>query len=243
MSYYGTQPILISEKWLSGVYNNMIMKPVEKSKIYTYCVSFYTDSIKPNLLAIIFLICISVFLYFRYKKNNGETFSSDVEGHFNDDLDMLDKQIHDQMKDLPENNVPIMNPSMPIAKQTLEPNYLPQNMYFNMGGEKLQKMTQPREHDDKYMNYLQGYYGHSDRDVQRGTYNQYDGAKDTSFQNHLGFSNAFNSTTGQFVDGNIAANNNALNGFSYIEDTTQKELIDAMNKGILYEPTITPPYA
>jgi hypothetical protein len=86
-------------------------------------------------------------------------------------------------------------------------------------------------------------YNYPSNSFHSGTYDTYGNAQDTNFINPLGFSNNFNTNSGNFVNSMTQANRQNVTDYQTFMDNNQGNLIDALKFGPKYENQMEPPYA
>nr|QBK88605.1 MAG: hypothetical protein LCMiAC01_02820 [Mimivirus LCMiAC01] len=206
--YSGSKPNLISKKLKNKVYKIIQNKPENKNtiseKIFSYISDIYNSYIKEHKILFFAIVIVAMFLIYRYCNRSGssrETYIS--EPGYNSDLKSLSKLIKKQTDHLRYNTQPSFNRLTSVGDQIVDVNYPPDPIPMNIAG-RLLPMKNPLQHPHKFpiMNtakHTDTAYRYPSRSHYNGTYNTYQNAQDTDIQNPLGFSNNFNTTTGEFI--------------------------------------------
>lgn len=211
MSWWNNKsPNLIGNINTNEQLNNIIKEQSSgctiSDKISSLLNIIYYDYIKDNYLSVLFIVLIIVFLIYRYnqkQQNTEETFS----------------------------------PLYPISKQ-YEPqtNYYPEKLPLNIHGDGPPVMINnaPQTHKPTKTDFDYDYnnvYKYPSRSTYTGTYDTYKNAQDTDIQNPLGFSNNFNTTTGNYVTNSTMRNTNNIATYQAIIDEKNKNLVNSMRVG------------
>lgn len=238
---------LIGRNTKMMLYNNIRKRPVIRPRLGMdrLLSSIYKDFIIPNRVFVVLVLCIGLYLLYRYlnKEEYQEEFSEEDE-------EKLLKMMEDQTAHLEQNEQQTMNPIYPLAKQQSNVAYPPGNFPINTGTEisMLNRNDFPQAPQEISLgdpNYdYSAVYSNPSRSSYTGTTNLYRNAVDTSIQNPLGFSNQFNTTTGDFVSGMADTNNNNVMAFDSILKNSEQNMVNG-SQGSPYqdEPYVVPPYA
>jgi len=250
--YSGKQPNLIGPVMKSTICR-VIKKPninnTVSDKIATYMSDLYKDYIVDNKVIIFIILIFVSFLIYRYyntkakveKEKKAESFSSE-EGN-------LLKNIHEyQTKHLKYDNPPSMNPLDSPADNEDIVNYPPDPLPINIPGEGMvfaRDIYPPPRHETPFnhVNYNHdNVYENQSRSYNAGTYNTYQNAQDTNIVNPYGWSNNFNTNTGNFVSPMTNMNNQVLIDYQSILDNQQGNLTNALKFGPKFINTNAPEY-
>lgn len=166
---------------------------------------------------------------------------------------ILSNNIHDQTSHLKYNSQPSFNNLQSVNSQFDSVEYIPNSTPINIPGlgfvpdKSLYPYSKPYENlNNPNYNYADVYKNPS-RSYYNGTYDTYDNAQDTNIMNPLGFSNDFNSTTGNFIGGMTAANKQNIIDYKQLLDNTNSDLLNSVGPNSInlsdFETTMVPPYA
>ncbi len=235
---------LIAPKIQKTVSNMMQAKPeavTVSDKITNLVVSFYKNFIQSNKLLTFTIIAIIIFLLYRWYNRSGPR-----EAFTNDEYTILKNVLTTQSADLRYDAQPSFNPLYSIKDQQQDKVYYPpEPLPINLPDQgfvytrdlydepdQTTLLNSPENYDYNAHKNSASYYV--------GTYNTYQDAKDTNIINPLGFSNNFNTTTGNFVTGMTEKNRDVLN--NYRDIVNNKVGPEYLNEA---EPDydIKPPYA
>lgn len=256
MDYFSrAKPNLIDPK-LKKTINKIIKKNPSDYTISNWIAdmikSFYRSYIKNNKLIVTVIIIIIVFLTHRYykAKKRKEQFQSE----FGED-DFLMNDINNQTKHLRYDTQPSFNRLYSVKGQHQKVTYPADPLPIRLPNEGIQYRRDIYNEDVKEFPHLNtpnydynNVYKSNSRSYYNGTYNTYKNAKDTEFVNPLGFSNAFNTTTGKFVGGMTDKNEKVVTDYREIIDNMEDNLIDSLKIGPKYldvdnlDMEIEPPY-
>jgi large-conductance mechanosensitive channel len=199
--------------------------------------SFYNNYISPYKVTFFILSVIIIFLLYRWytrkpKKTAKEKFTSE-------EYKILKNILTTQSAELRYDDQPHFNPLYSVADQEQKqkvyypPDPLPVNIpnqgfvytrdLYNEPDQTL-LLNSPKDYDYNTANRSRLYYN--------GTYNTYENAQDTNIINPLGFSNQFNTTTGNFVGGMTERNTDVLRQYQNIVNNKTED-----------DCTVLPPYA
>lgn len=228
-------PVFAGSKVQEMVNNLMNTKATNMTisdKISALFVAFYYSYIYEHRYFVIFLIVAILFLIYRYyEKQNSEKFSSS-------DINKLSNLIQDQVDNLKYDEQPTLNPTKPVILQEEPVDYPPQKLPINIPGQGIQLRSElyPYPKSDVPLNYPKDYdynnvYTDKSRSYYTGTYNPYENTLDTTIENPYGFSNAFNTTTNNYVGGMTAMNNDALRNYQTFIDNVDGNLINSLKWG------------
>lgn len=262
--YYDKHPNLIGPVMKTTVCK-IIKKPQINStisdKISTYFTDLYNDYISSNK-ALVFLLLIFVgFLIYRYY-NKKESFKPEKKkedfvdpiSHKDDNSNLLKELEYYQTKHLEFDNPPSMNPLFPPQSQNQNdiihypPDPLPIRLDPN-GDLEFRRSIGPNPPPFTQLNYPHGYdfnnvYTHEDRSFYNGTYDTYMDAQNTPIKNPFGWSNDFNTNTGDFVSPMTQRNMQKLMEYQGQHDTEQQNLRNGLQFGRQYAlGTVDPPFA
>lgn len=260
MDYYtGKQPNLVGPIMKLTVNKVTKLQPSNNTisdKITTYINDFYNNYIAENKMIVVVLLLVTIYLIYRYyavkekKPIITEKFDS------NDDEKNLMKDIMEyQTRHLRYDNPPSMNPTQPLEDQEDDVFYPPDPLPVRLPKEGIVYTRDIYESPPKYpqMNHTNydhdNVYKENSRSYYDGTYNTYQNAKDTNIVNPYGWSNNFNTNTGQFVTGMTNTNTQVMNEYQTGIDNKNGNLINSLNYGTEFinanKPgyDIDPPYA
>ena len=256
--YSGKKPNLIGPIMKSTVIK-IVKKPnvnnTVSDKVTTYVSNIYDQYIAENKMIVLILILLTIFLVYRYYDTKNKKENQEKETFSNQDYNLI-KDIKDyQTRHLRYDTQPVMNPTKSESVQRENVNYPPdplpvnipntgfvytRNLYENPPAYEPINFTN-YNHDNVYENPSRSYYN--------GTYNTYQDAQDTNIVNPYGWSNNFNTNTGNFVGGMTEANRQNLYNYQAVTDNENKNLVDALKYGPKYvnpsslENDMEPPYA
>jgi len=235
-----------------------VFKIIQKKYISKYTISekishlmsyMYKHFVQENKGLVIFVVVIVLFLVYRYynkspkteKYTNNNTVLADLTNAMTKHLVYNKQPSFDRLKSVDE-------------QQTEHINYPPTPLPINLSGDKvvlakdLYKVdkfptlnTPKYDYDNVYTDPSRSYY--------TGTYNTYQNAQDTDIKNPLGFSNAFNTTTGNFITQMTDANKQNISDFQGVIDNRDNNLKAGLMNGAQYikynDPclNIKPPYS
>lgn len=228
--------------------------------------NFYSEYIYEYIFIILIIILIVVCLCYRYydKKNkeknkdtNKEFFSphnlkkkNKINSDLIEEIKNFDFDDIDDRAVSPPGGYIYMNPTDSIANQNNELNvmYPPDTLPVNIGNEKIftrnlyenpiadEPLNAPDyDYDNVYKNRSRSYYS--------GAYDTYKNAKDTTIENPYGWSNNFNTTTGNFVKQMTDQNLQSVIDYHTIADNTELNLVKgASGNGERYALEFEKPY-
>lgn len=249
-SFTGRKPNLIGQNMQKTV-AEMINKPkinnTVSDKVMGSLSYVYDNYVKNYWIVIIIIICVTVYLIYRYN-NKGQKTEVFVSRNNDIDKDLIDEYKKHQEDMLLNENIHA-NPLYNESDQYLPPtNYPPEKLpirindeiVYTTGLEHAKKETPlnyPKnyDYDGVYKNKL-SYY--------TGTFNTYDGAQDTDIENPYGWSNKFNTTSGKFVKSMTDVNRQVNNDYQTISDNINGKLVNNLQSGISQYDSfhIEPPY-
>lgn len=212
-------------------------------KVSALLVAFYNNYIYENRYIVLILILIILFLIYRYyEKLENEHYSSS-------DINELSSMINHQTDKLKLDTQPTLNPTEPVILQEEPVNYPPDPLPVNIPGQgiQLRRRLSPDPKSEIPLNYPVDYdynnvYTDKSRSYYNGTYNTYENTLDTNIENPYAFSNAFNSSTGNFVGGMTDMNNDALRNYQIFMDNMDGNLINSLNGQYQSNDRMQPPY-
>jgi len=255
--FSGKNPDLIGPT-MRMTLNDIMNKPkinnsTISEKITDAVSNFYNDYICENLFIIFIIILIIVCLGYRYydkkskninKNKNKENFMPEkCEKSKGDNVDLIEqiKNYNFEYDDLPRSYSPpagtmYMNPLEGINDQThkTERVYPPDTLPININDKKVfarnlygtpigdEQLNVPDyDYNNVYKSKSRSYYS--------GAYNTYNNAQDTTIENPYGWSNKFNTTSGNFVGPMTNQNLQSVIDYQTILDNTEANLIDGAN--------------
>jgi len=249
-----TNPNLIDPRMRRTFHKIIKKNPLNytiSEKISEMIKQLYKTYIQNNKLIIIVCITILTFLVYRYynKKQDTEKFQTE----FGED-DYLMNDINSQTNHLRYDTQPSFNNLHSIKGQEQPIYYPPNELPINLPNDGIQYKrdiydgqfkpeilnTPNYDYNNVYTNKSRSYYN--------GTYNTYHNAKDTDIVNPLGYSNKFNTTTGNFIKGMTDDNEKVITDYREIIDSMEGNLIDSLKIGPKYlDPELStldiePPY-
>ena len=260
--YSGKQPNLIGPIMKSTVCEVMKKQTVTNTisdRVSNIMGDFYKSYIFDNKI-IIFIIVIGIacLIYRYHNKSSTKTNSANtnVEKFSNEESTLLKDIENYQTKHLIHDNPPHMNPTVPYIQQ--EDNFIvhhpPDPLPINIPNSGFiytrnlypdpppftQMNDTDYDHDNVYSYPSNSYYN--------GTHNTYQNAQDTDIINPYGWSNNFNTNTGNFVGNMTTANQQNVADYQTIVDNMKGNLIDSLKVGpysnpSIYDNQIDPPYA
>lgn len=220
--------------------------------ISDYLFIVYAKYIKNNMLVLIFLTSLSFFLSYRYyykeELKNAEQFRDNEK-------EIIEDILKNQTAHLKYDTQPTFNPLYSVNQQQPYVNYLPSPIPINLPNKGIVQAKSLYPYPKQFQNLNNPYYDYNNvyntpsRSYYHGTYNPYQNAQDTDIVNPLGFSNAFNTTTGNFVGGMVDANTDNILNYQTMIDNQHGNLVDSLKFGPDYlnpgalDLTMEPPYA
>lgn len=255
--YYDKHPNLVGP-----IMKTTICKIVKKpkinntvsDKISSYISEVYNGYISENKIIIFIILAFVVFLIYKYynktpKKEIDEK-EKQKELFTNEEYNLL-KEIEDyQTKHLLYDNPPSMNPTMDPALQEDDVFYPPDPLPIRLPELGIVETRNiypdpPSFQPLNNINYdYNNVYNNVSRSYNTGTYNTYQNAQDTNITNPYGWSNNFNTNTGNFVGPMTNMNMQSLGQYQAVKDNTTQNLLDAMKFGPMYaNGSVEPPYA
>jgi hypothetical protein len=261
--YSNSKPDLIVPK----VRNSVVYVIKKKSsfntlsdKISDLISGFYDSYICDCKIIILLLAAIFVILLCRYydkqNKISKGTYKDNKEGFSSEEDKLISKLLNDKTNYLEYNTQPSFNRLYSVNDQHEPVNYLPDPVPpINMPGKGLVYDNNLYPYSKPYENLNNPNYDYDNvyttpsRSYYNGTYNPYKNAQDTNITNPMGFSNQFNSTTGNFVGGMTSANNQNITDYQKILTTMNTDLINSVGLGPEslnineLEPKMVPPYS
>jgi len=247
---YNNKPSLIGTRIKKSV-SNIMKKSSDVStisdKVTQIVMNFYDNYIYEFRFILLIIICFVVFLIYRYYNRTNkkrEDFSNDL----------INTIVHNQTEKLWYNEQPSMNPLNSVRNQTEFVNYPPEPLPINLPNEGivLRQDIYPPPPPFPFMNTPKYDYKEvneqNSRVYSNGTFNTYKHAEDTNLINPLGFSNKFNTTTGNFIGEMTRLNKDNIYDYQKILDNTHGNLLDSLKIGPTYLDTsnfdtnIEPPY-
>ena len=250
---FNSKPSLIGPKMKKTVYK--VMKQTSTNSIISEKISnsvniFYDDYIAPNKLIAVSIIIVILFLIYRYyTKGENKEFFTKYEHNIIDDITGI------QTAHLRHDTQHTFNHLIPVNQQHEHVNYPPDPLPVNLPDKGIVYTKNLGNYPPMYPNLNQPQYDYNNvykypsRSYYTGTYNTYKNAQDTDIANPLGFSNRFNSSTGQYVTHMTDKNKQNITDYQTIIDNMNGDLYSSMKYGpngidpFVPEPKIEPPYS
>jgi hypothetical protein len=184
--FSNTNPDLISSKSIAEL-TKIVEKadPIKKASLSESTLSFYKKYIQPNLLPLIIVIIFITFMIYRYMTNS----------------DKENKEKFDPNKSV---NDPTQTE---LELSETDKHYEFDNVINEVVKDK--EMNEILNDDSIYENLLDR-NEFNDREVFRGTHNQWDGEKDDEMEHPYGYDNRYIETTNNMVDFATKKNKSAL---------------------------------
>jgi hypothetical protein len=244
--YYGRKPNLIGPLMTNTV-NDISQKPVNgntiSDKVSGVFTAFYDNYIKDFIIIWSIVIIVFVFLIYRYNSIKDKPKREDREPFM----------YEDQVSHLLHNDQPSINPlySVRSQEQNHKVYYPPDPLPISIPGSGMvyarDIYNEPKVSDNlNSPNYdYNAVYKYPSRTYYNGTLNTYENAQDTNIVNPYGWSNAFNTTTGNFVTQMTGMNNDNVTNYRRILDNTSDNLTESLKIGPKYLDSynIEPPYS
>jgi hypothetical protein len=242
MDFYSKQPPNLIGPVMKETLNDIIKSKPEihntvSDKLAKYVTEIYTNYISPNMIFIIIAIIFGVFLYYRWQNRSNSPSESKEDFQTIENNNLLNEIEEYQLSLLKHDNPPSMNPIVSVNKQNQNDiiNYPPDRMTpFNAGeGRYVQFPNQFQQGQQQFpvndSNYdFNNVYSDPTRSYYNGTYNTYQNAHDTDIQNPYGWSNNFNTNSGNFVNFMTSSNNANVTDLNLIEHDMQGTLIESL---------------
>lgn len=226
---------------------------------------FYNKCIKNNFLVVLVLGTVTIMLVYRYynkkskvddskSEKKEEIIEEDSVGRFTkEEYDIMKDIMVDQTKHLKYDEQPSFDRLQSVNSQQEHVNYPPSPIPLNVPG---QGLIEPKyDYSPQYTNLnnptydYNNVYQYPDRSYYHGTLNTYQNAQDTDITNPLGFSNQFNTTTGDFIGGMTSANKDNVVEYQKMLANMRNELTNSLKVGPnqldpnAVDNTIIPPYS
>lgn len=254
-----TKPNLIDPKMKKTVYKIIKKNPLNytiSEKISEMMNKFYKSYIKQNLFFILVILAIVIFLVYRYyKKKENDKNNENFQYEFDEDAYLMN-DINNQTNHLRYDTQPSFDRLHSVKYQEEPVYYPPDPLPINLSGKGIQykrDIYNEKVNPFPYLNTpnydYNNVYTNTSRLYHNGTYNTYNDAKDTELVNPLGYSNKFNTTTGDFIKGMTDKNEKVITDYREIIDNMEGNLIDSLKIGPKYldvnntELDIEPPYS
>lgn len=208
------EPNLIAPKIQKTVFKIIESKPevvTISDKISNIVISFYKKFIENHKLLTLMIIVIVIFLLYRWYNRSGRR-----ENFTENEYKILNNILTTQSADLRWDDQPTLNPLYSIKDQEGIVNYPPEPLPINIPGKGFvyARDLYNKQNEPELLNSPEKYDYNSHRNSASyyvGTYNTYNDVVDTDIINPLGFSNKFNTTTGNFIKGMTNKNKEVLN--------------------------------
>lgn len=257
--YSKSQPNLIVpqvkitlDKIIDNNENGSTISEIIANKMY----NFYNDYLKNNMFILTIITIFIIFLVYRYyatkeeKQNNNKQVEDKEQNQIDNRehyQDLTLQEIQSQTDHLMTNEQPHFNPLYSVNSQQTSVNYPPDNLPINTGNSLIFTKSLNNQYPPSYppfntpeYNY-NSVYKNDTRSYYNGTYNTYKNAQDTNIQNPLGFSNNFNTETGNFVGPMTDLNQNIINEYNNLGRNKENNMIAGAFSN--YKPTLIPAYA
>lgn len=258
--YSGKQPNLIGPIMKSTVCQ-AIKRPVVNNtvsdKISTYVSGWYQDYIVENKI-VLFVIAIFVgFLIYRYynKIPSKKITKATNEGFSGEDSNLMKEIRYYQTQHLQFDNPPNMNPTKSPSEQENDVYYPPDPLPINIPGTGFVYTRDIYDKPNKFPQFNNTQYDHNNvynfpsNSFYNGTYGTYQNAKNTDMVHPFGWSNSFNTNSGDFVNPMTNLNMQNMVDYQTILDNTNNNLVNALKLGPKFinanapEYDMEPPYA
>lgn len=177
---------------------------------------------------------------------------------FKDIKGSMEAILSSDLDELQYNPQHTMNPTIPLNMQERPIVRFPNDIPLNVGGQfQYINDTDFPEFPNETLNTIDQYpgnlvYGLNNNngrlDYQTGLRNNYYDAQDTNIVNPYGWANDFNSSTKDFIQGNVDINQDILKRYGNYEEQMKEELMKSMHMGPEFldnspEFDLMPPYA
>lgn len=198
-------------------------------KIYNILKNIYDDYIKERKLLVIIIILIIIFLLYRYFNRTGRK-----ENFTNEEYEIIKNIIEKQTERLKYDQQPTLNPLQSVKEKEEKIYYPPDPLPINIPNKGIVYTRNIYENPKEYplLNTTIDYdsvYKNQSRSYYTGTYNTYENAHDTDIINPYGFSNNFNTSTGEFIGQMTNLNQQNLVNYQQILDNKTQNLINSQN--------------
>jgi len=252
--YSGKRPNLIGPVMKSTICKIVTQKPninnTVSDKITAYVSDLYGSYIVENKIVLIIIAIFVAFLIYRYyeTKNKKEAVKSKAEYFSNQDYNLIKDIKEYQTRHLKYDTQPVMNPTQSTDEQKEKVYYPPDPLPINIPGDGFvytrNIYQEPKSYTPiNYSNYnYNNVYENPSRSYYHGTYNTYQNAQDTNIVNPFGWSNNFNTNTGNFIGGMTNDNREVMSDYQTILDNKNSNLIDALKSGPHYIDSNAPDY-
>lgn len=259
--YSGKRPNLIGpimKSTICQISKSSTVNNTVSDKITSYISTIYSDYIAEHKLIIFILFIFIAFLIYRYHETkNNKKIEKKKEPFSNQDYNLLKDIKEYQTRHLKFDTQPNMNPlfSAESQKDNVEVNYPASPLPINIPGDGFVYTRNLYPNPESYppinnsdYNY-NNVYENPSRSYYNGSYNTYKNAQDTNIINPNGWSNNFNTNTGNFVTGMTETNKQNLMDYQTVIDNMNGNLVESLRLGPKYldankpDYDMEPPYA
>lgn len=252
--YSGKRPNLIGPVMKSTICQIVTKKQninnTVSDKITAHFSDFYNGYILENKIVLFIIAIFIAFLVYRYydTKHKKDQIKNKSEYFANQDSNLIKDIKEYQTRHLKFDTQPVMNPTLSAEEQKEKVYYPPDPLPLNIPGDGFvytrNIYPDPKSYPSiNHSNYnYNNVYENPSRSYYNGTYNTYQDAQNTNIVNPFGWSNNFNTNTGNFVGGMTNENRQVMSDYQTVIDNKNYNLVDALKFGPQYIDSNAPDY-